>query len=268
MQEEIKKKIAEIFDISGVESSTSEILEKALGVFLQQNTILKAKLSESKSFCDNIAHRMDELCGELAALKIAEQQNVVLTTDNSTLRDEISNLKNQIVQKDSEIAQCRQQLQLKDSELGNVTNSIESMKEICEKYSQIDISPMYSRLSEQTKEDLKIYFPNRDAIGLLSAGIQKDTVYQLYEYLFTCIKYNKLENYDDLFAIVESLFDIYNKGRKEPFVFITPQIGDDYDSSIHLPKGNSTGHQISKVWLFGYKNTQGKVLKQAFVSVN
>ena len=157
MQEEIKKKIAEIFDISGVESSTSEILEKALGVYLQQNTILKAKLSESKSYCNNIAHRVDELCGEMAALKIAERQNVALTTDNSKLRDEISNLKNQIAQKDSEIDRYQQCLQAKDSELANATDSIQSMKIICEKYSQIDISPMYSRLSEQTKEDLKVY---------------------------------------------------------------------------------------------------------------
>ncbi len=223
----------EIFDnISEIEKSQTEILEDALKVYFEQNKILKSKLSEFQNLRD----------------------------ENERLKDENRRLNSELSQKTSELSH-------KENAINDLSRQSEDLEQIRKQFSTIDILPYYEKLSDRIKESLSNVFVNSDSVSLLSAGVQKSNLIVLYESLFKRIKEDSLENYEEQTSMLRRLFEIYNLGQKEPYILIDPAIGSAYNEEEHLIKGSELRGTISKVWLFGYKTIQGKVLKQAFVSI-
>lgn len=223
----------EIFDnISDIEKSQIEKLEDALKVYFEQNKILKSKLSEFQN-----------------------------------LRNEVDGLKAENERLKSELAYTKNELSAKAMEINHLSRNSADLELIRNKFAEIDILPLYEKLSDRIKESLSNVFVSGDSVSLLSAGIQKGNLVALYDALFNRIKQDSLENYDEMLQIVRRLFEIYNLGQKEPYILIEPESRTPFNDDEHLIKGSDLGGTISKVWLFGYKTTKGTVQKKAFVEV-
>ncbi|MBR4325364.1 MAG: hypothetical protein IKP73_07555 [Bacteroidales bacterium] len=223
----------EIFDnISDIEKSQIEKLEDALKVYFEQNKILKSKLS-----------------------------------DFQNLRNEVDGLKAENERLKSELAHTKNELSAKAMEFNHLSRNSADLELIRNKFAEIDILPLYEKLSDRIKESLSNVFVRSDSVSLLSAGIQKSNLLALYDALFNRIKQDSLENYDEMLQIVRRLFEIYNLGQKEPYILIEPESRTPFNEDEHLIKGSDLGGTISKVWLFGYKTVKGTVQKKAFVEV-
>lgn len=223
----------EIFDnISDIEKSQIEKLEDALKVYFEQNKILKSKLS-----------------------------------DFQNLRNEVDGLKAENERLKSELAHTKNELSAKAMEFNHLSRNSADLELIRNKFAEIDILPLYEKLSDRIKESLSNVFVSGDSVSLLSAGIQKGNLVALYDALFNRIKQDSLENYDEMLQIVRRLFEIYNLGQKEPYILIEPESRTPFNDDEHLIKGSDLGGTISKVWLFGYKTAKGTVQKKAFVEV-
>ena len=224
----------EIFDnISDIEKSQIEKLEDTLKVYFEQNKILKSKLSE-----------FQKMRNEVDGIRI----------ENERLKSELSRTQGQLTEK--------------QNAFDILSRSSVDLEKINAKFSRIDIQPFYNKLSDRIKESLANVFVSSDTVALLSAGIQKSNLLALYDALFNRIKQDSLENYNEMFQIVHRLFDIYNQGQKEPYLLIEPELHSPFNEEEHLIKGAELRGSISKVWLFGYKTFQGKVIKPAFVEVS
>lgn len=224
----------EIFDnISDIEKSQIEKLEDVLKVYFEQNKILKSKLS-----------------------------------DFQNLRNEVDGLKAENERLKSELAHTKNELSAKAMEFNHLSRNSADLELIRNKFAEIDILPLYEKLSDRIKESLSNVFVSGDSVSLLSAGIQKGNLVALYDALFNRIKQDSLENYDEMLQIVRRLFEIYNLGQKEPYILIEPESRMPFNEDEHLIKGSDLGGTISKVWLFGYKTAKGTVQKKAFVEVN
>lgn len=223
----------EIFDnISDIEKSQIEKLEDVLKVYFEQNKILKSKLS-----------------------------------DFQNLRNEVDGLKAENERLKSELAHTKNELSAKAMEFNHLSRNSADLELIRNKFAEIDILPLYEKLSDRIKESLSNVFVSGDSVSLLSAGIQKGNLVALYDALFNRIKQDSLENYDEMLQIVRRLFEIYNLGQKEPYILIEPESRTPFNDDEHLIKGSDLGGTISKVWLFGYKTAKGTVQKKAFVEV-
>ncbi len=223
----------EIFDnISDIEKSQIEKLEDALKVYFEQNKILKSKLS-----------------------------------DFQNLRNEVDGLKAENERLKSELVHTKNELSAKAMEFNHLSRNSADLELIRNKFAEIDILPLYEKLSDRIKESLSNVFVSGDSVSLLSAGIQKSNLLALYDALFNRIKQDSLENYDEMLQIVRRLFEIYNLGQKEPYILIEPESRTPFNEDEHLIKGSDLGGTISKVWLFGYKTVKGTVQKKAFVEV-
>ena len=223
----------EIFDnISDIEKSQIEKLEDTLKVYFEQNKILKSKLS-----------------------------------DFQNLRNEVDGLKAENERLKSELAHTKNELSAKAMEFNHLSRNSADLELIRTKFAEIDILPLYEKLSDRIKESLSNVFVRSDSVSLLSAGIQKSNLLALYDALFNRIKQDSLENYDEMLQIVHRLFEIYNLGQKEPYILIEPESRTPFNEDEHLIKGSDLGGTISKVWLFGYKTVKGTVQKKAFVEV-
>lgn len=223
----------EIFDnISDIEKSQIEKLEDVLKVYFEQNKILKSKLS-----------------------------------DFQNLRNEVDGLKAENERLKSELVHTKNELSAKAMEFNHLSRNSADLELIRNKFAEIDILPLYEKLSDRIKESLSNVFVSGDSVSLLSAGIQKGNLVALYDALFNRIKQDSLENYDEMLQIVRRLFEIYNLGQKEPYILIEPESRTPFNDEEHLIKGSDLGGTISKVWLFGYKTAKGTVQKKAFVEV-
>ena len=223
----------EIFDnISDIEKSQIEKLEDVLKVYFEQNKILKSKLS-----------------------------------DFQNLRNEVDGLKAENERLKSELAHTKNELSAKAMEFNHLSRNSADLELIRNKFAEIDILPLYEKLSDRIKESLSNVFVSGDSVSLLSAGIQKGNLVALYDALFNRIKQDSLENYDEMLQIVRRLFEIYTLGQKEPYILIEPESRTPFNDDEHLIKGSDLGGTISKVWLFGYKTAKGTVQKKAFVEV-
>lgn len=223
----------EIFDnISDIEKSQIEKLEDALKVYFEQNKILKSKLSEFQQ-----------------------------------LRSEIDDIKAENERLKSDLTRTKGSLSAKETAFNNLSRNSADLELIRAKFAEIDILPLYEKLSDRIKESLSNVFVRSDSVSLLSAGIQKSNLLALYDALFNRIKQDSLENYDEMLQIVRRLFEIYNLGQKEPYILIEPESRTPFNEDEHLIKGSDLGGTISKVWLFGYKTVKGTVQKKAFVEV-
>ena len=226
-------------DISDIEKTQIEILEDALKVYFEQNKILKSKLSEFQQMRSNA----DGLKAEIERLK----------AENERLK--------------SDLSQKKGELSAKESAFNDLSRNSADLELIRAKFAEIDIQPLYEKLSDRIKESLANVFVRSDSVSLLSAGIQKSNLLALYDALFNRIKQDSFENYDEMLQIVRRLFEIYNLGQKEPYILIEPEPRTPFNDDEHLIKGSDLGGAISKVWLFGYKTARGTVQKKAFVEV-
>ena len=151
----------EIFNnISRIEKTQIEKLEDTLKVYFEQNKILKSKLS-----------------------------------DFQQLRSEIDVIKSENERLKSDLAQKKGELSAKETAFNNLSRNSADLELIRAKFAEIDISPLYEKMSDRIKESLANIFVRGDSVSLLSAGIQKSNLLALHEALFNRIKQDSFENY-------------------------------------------------------------------------
>lgn len=262
---DIKDEMTRLYDTSGVGKSTSEMLVKTLSIYSEQIAALENKLQVSKEFCEKLLTRLEENGVDLAEKQKAEQNIDILNKKVAILEGQKAELNIAISQKESQIINLQQQLSSKDAELSKVRGDVTILQDAKDRFALIDLSPFYAKLLPVVKSSLSNTFPNDNAIGLLTAGVQLSNLQQLHTFLFNRLKEGKTENYIELLTIVRRLFDFYNEGQKEPFILIEPVPGDRLDSEQHITRG--MGSTISNVLLFGYKTAKGTVKAKAFVEV-
>lgn len=262
---DIKDEMTRLYDISGVEKTTSEMLVKTLSVYSEQIAILENKLQDAKEFCEKLLTRLEENGVDLVAKQNVERQNDVLNQQIDDLEKEKAAVNLIVSQQKTEIDNLKRQLSFKGEELSKVRENVISLQSAQDRFEAIDLSPYYAKLLPEVKSSLSNTFPNDSAIGLLTAGVQLSNLQQLHTFLFNRLKEGKTDNYIELLTIVRKLFDFYNEGQKEPFSLIEPAPGGRLDSEQHITRG--MGNTISNVLLFGYKTAKGTVKAKAFVEV-
>lgn len=224
-----------------------------------------------------------------------------LNDAKNTAEAQSENLKRSIEEKDNEIHRVIEQLQKKDEslvvvqnekkelstelqELHGVRDSLKEAEERCEvlekniseKDNEIkelqsfrnafDLSGLYNQLGEQTKEDLKTYFPSSDNEILLFCSIQKSSVENLYSMIKDRVINKREEDLAVLKSLLRKVYSFYCKGTG--CSLIEPEIGQDSDDDLFQEKfTNEVDGKVSEVHLFGIRNADGSVKQKALVSL-
>ncbi|MBQ4407295.1 MAG: hypothetical protein II852_09830 [Bacteroidales bacterium] len=272
--EGLKTTLQSLCNISAEDATVpAEILTKVLGVCFE-NQALRSKIENLKELSTDLISRLENASRESERMKALEQQIMDLRGRNTTLENNlrqkdiaINDLNNKLSEKELHINNLSSQISNKESELNVLHQDCNNLETIRNNYETLDIFPFYEKLSDRVKDSLSNIFHNISTPALLSSGIQENNITRLYDFLENRVREDILDNYEELNVMIRKLFDIYNLGRKEPYVIIEPVSGSKYDNNENIIKNNAMGGAISKVWLFGYKTARGIVQKKAFVEV-
>ena len=272
--EGLKTTLQSLCNISAEDATVpAEILSKVLGV-CSENKALRLTVDNLKELSNNLISRLENVSRESERMKSLEQQITELRGRNTTLENDlrqkdiaINDLNNKLTDKELHINNLSGQISHKESELNVLHQDCNILENIRNNYEALDILPFYEKLSDKVKDSLSNIFHNISTPALLSSGIQENNITRLYGFLENRVREDIIDNYDELNVMIRKLFDIYNLGRKEPYVIIEPVSGSKYDSNENIIKNSAMDGTISKVWLFGYKTAKGIVQKKAFVEV-
>ena len=274
--EGLKTTLQSLCNISAEDATVpAEILSKVLGV-CSENKALRSTVDNLKELSKDLISRLENASRESERLNLLEQQIKDLSDKNNGLKDQlnkkdksIEDLQKQVSDKDLQIRDLSDEMSRKNSELNILNQDCDELEMIRKKYDNLDIRPYYEKLSDNLKNNsLSDVFVKTDTISLLSSGIQENNIMRLYNLLEDRVREGIWDNYEELNEIVNRLFDLYNQGRKVPFVIINPDIDSVYNDDEHRTTGRDSYGSISKVLLFGYKTAKGEIKKKAFVEVH
>lgn len=172
------------------------------------------------------------------------------------LNNEISRQNNSVFKQQTELSNLRLDLDAKEDEVKRLTSEL----------SKYNLSSLYNSLSSDVKGKVSHIMKSDNNKLLFFSLLQESNFLNLYELVRDRIINKKTENQSELVMILESVFDYYAlaKGCE----IIKPSIGDSSASRVHTVKFSDKDEGvISEVMLFGYKDSEGKIVQKALVKV-
>lgn len=251
--------------ITSVNSFQSAINEKDEQISKLKNEVdvLNADKKAAEEQCEKINRDLGEKDNELNSLKGQLQD---CHNSLETVRNEKSELVTEL-----------QEVQRVCDTLKGINERCEDLKKyISEKDNEIkelqlfrnafDLSGLYNQLGEQTKEDLKTFFPSSDNEILLFCSIQKSSVENLYSMIKDRVINKREEDLAVLKSLLRKVYSFYCKGTG--CSLIEPEIGQNSDDDLFQEKfTNEVDGKVSEVHLFGIRNADGSVKQKALVSL-
>lgn len=206
-----------------------------------------SNLKEIKDFVDNVS-------------KDNVNINISINiSDKNFLREDKSENKEDLSQKNTEINKLKSDLSQKNTEL----NELESKCDIF-----INIEKKYNSIENNIKHKLENIFQNNNNLfSILTTGLQKDNIFSLWDTIEYSFKEEKYSTKDrrNLKELFELLFKIY-KSSNDSLKLQEVEIGYEYDRDKYSNSDNSDG-TISEILFFGIVEND-KVIKKSFVKIN
>jgi hypothetical protein len=187
-----------------------------------------------------------------------EQKNEDLQNQNTKLgRD-----KKQLYEENDKLIQEKDELQRK------IERQKERLQDYEQKFADIDEAySTYNSLSTEVKQQLKNIFKDGNLYAFVLAGSEWNYVKAIWNFAKTGIVDGKLQNPEKLVTLFKFLFKVYSTNVKG-YELIVPEVGEKFDSDLHIIKGAKTDGYISKVLLEGILDVKsGKSVYKAIVKV-
>ncbi len=207
---------------------------------------------EFKLFKDLFIHD-EEICEYFKSIISSESKK------NSVPLDELKKLEDENDKLKASISKI-------ESEKKRLSESFSSYKA---NYDCLDnIYALYEKLSSETKERLLNVFSGKTSLEFFAGAVQIENILTLWDFIKRRIIENENNDVVGLSEIFKFLLTMYNNGKeKEEYAFISPEIGESFDSDKHYIVDEKTDGNISEVLLVGMYNKKTKKTFKALVKV-
>ncbi|CAF1392066.1 unnamed protein product [Rotaria sp. Silwood1] len=147
--------------------------------FEQRLSIYEQKRNEIENFIKNLIEQMYQLCDELQLPRIIfDNNNMTLIEKRNCINEKINELKNMILERDKELIQLRQLINIKTKLCGNININIDEITSIAQANSAL--SEVTNQL-KKLKEDIRIQI---NKINSLNPEITSDHLTHAKSFLF------------------------------------------------------------------------------------
>ena len=197
-------------------------------------------------------------------LQKAQERTSQLEEENSKLAEELSKAKKELQENSQIKTECESELKELNDKLLKANQECKSLHLELADY---DFLTLVNGLSDKVKGELENFFPTLDnQKALLFSLLQKNKIEDFYTEVFRRVNNKRLENIEELKLLLRILYGYYCAGMG--CQLIEPKVGQEFNDEECIEKETTLGRgKISKVLLFGVRNPDGTVRKEAMVSL-
>jgi len=249
-----------------------ERLKQLLGIDVLCKDVEKLKLQLSNVNTQPIVDvkhlekRIADFQKQVNQLNAEKEQLVTEKAQLSLANDRLSSEKKQLIAEIERIKAEKNELIGTNDKLQKQVGSLEvKISDLKKQLLDYDLLALYNQLDDVAKDQVDSYFPSSsDNKAMLFSALQENNIKNFYNVVRHNV--NNKNNNPPLLALLRLVFDYYvSSGR---VTLIEPNIGDPLDSDVHTSKSSNqlTGSPITELLLFGYKDSEGKVIQTALVN--